>query len=80
LLVRAYNDTRSVIAFVRRAQGDVDEITPSLYAGRGRRTTSEEVITPAKVIALDGQAEPSPTPAGNGVPVGYPGSSPLAGN
>lgn len=81
LLVRSYTDTRDALAFVRRAQGDVDRIAPSLFAGRGRRaTTPEEVVTPAAVPAAQPGVEPSVTlpitPAVT-VPVGFPGSSPL---
>jgi hypothetical protein len=36
LLVSAYDEVRRALSFVRRAQDDVDEIAPSLYA-KGRR-------------------------------------------
>jgi hypothetical protein len=77
LLVRAYNDTRDAIAFVRRAQGDVDKIAPSLYAGRARRSGSEQVASPEAppVAALEDDAT-SPAIA---LPVGFPGGSPIAG-
>lgn len=83
LLVRSYNDTRDAIAFVRRKQGDVDGIAPSLYAGRGRRTTTEEVVGPAPVVTQeqeqepDTELEPTTAPTAISVPVGFPGSSPI---
>lgn len=72
LLVRSYNDTREAIAFVRRKEGDVDDIAPSLYAGRGRRAAVVEEVVPTQVVA----SKPEPVPALE-VPVGFPGSSPL---
>jgi len=70
LLVRGYNETRQAIAFVRRSQGDVDDITPSLYAGRGKRPPEPPAVVP----------EPTPegaVPAGSAVPPGsaVPGSA-----
>ena len=35
LFVRAYEDTRRAVVYLRAADGDADEIAPSLYAGRG---------------------------------------------
>jgi hypothetical protein len=42
--VRAYEDARRAVVYLRAAEGDADEIAPSLYAGRGgsRRRPSEE--------------------------------------
>jgi hypothetical protein len=37
LLVRAYNEVREAVAFVRRKERDVEDIAPSLFAGRGKR-------------------------------------------
>ena len=37
LLLRSYDETRRAIGFLRRHQGDVDRIAPSLFAGRGGR-------------------------------------------
>jgi len=36
LTMRAYDETRAAIAFVRRREGDSESITPNLYAGKGR--------------------------------------------
>lgn len=35
LFVRAYDDVRRAVVYLRAPQGDADEIAPSLYAGRG---------------------------------------------
>jgi len=36
LTMRAYDEVRAAVAFVRRREGDAEEITPNLYTGRGR--------------------------------------------
>jgi hypothetical protein len=36
LTMRAYDETRAAIAFVRRREGDTESITPNLYSGKGR--------------------------------------------
>jgi hypothetical protein len=42
VFVRAYNETRSSIAYMRRDEGDVDRIIPSLYAARRARVSREQ--------------------------------------
>jgi len=80
LLVRAYNDTRDAIAFVRRAQGDVDKIAPSLYAGRARRSGSAENATaPSPAAPPVAALEDDATSPAIALPVGFPGGSPIAG-
>lgn len=81
LLVRSYGETRDALIFVRRAIGDVDDIAPSLFAGRGRRPVEEVVPTPPPATPV---AAPTNTPAepptgltAISVPVGFPGSSPI---
>jgi hypothetical protein len=37
LLVKAYDETRRAVSFLRWREGDADTIAPSLYAGRGGR-------------------------------------------
>jgi len=36
LTLRAYDEARAAISFVRRREGDADQITPNLYTGKGR--------------------------------------------
>jgi hypothetical protein len=44
LFVRAYDETRRAVSYLRWHERDADELAPSLYKGRGRRggTTDEE--------------------------------------
>jgi len=79
LLIRAYNETRQAVAFVRRRQGDVDDITPSLFAGRGKRSPEPPIVvpepTPPASIEPDAPATERATAAD--APVGFPGANPL---
>jgi len=45
LTMRAYDEVRAAVAFVRRREGDVDDITPSLYTGRARYRPSPTTPT-----------------------------------
>lgn len=83
LLAKAYDQARRAVTFLRWEQGDVDDIAPSLYAGRGgskrRATETTNVPTPAPSAQPNGQqpAAPSATPAGQpqasfGMPDGSP--------
>jgi len=59
LFVNAYDEVRSVISYLRRKEGDVDSIIPSLYAGRAlpKKKPTED--------ATDKPATPTPgTPTG----------------
>jgi hypothetical protein len=59
LFICAYDEVRAAIAYVRRTEDDVDDIMPSLYAGRGggkKRFATEETTksaSPAVAPALD---------------------------
>ncbi len=78
LFVRAYNETRQAVAFVRRREGDVDDITPSLYAGRGKRPPEPPIVVPEptpRVSEPDAGADDAATTE---VPVGFPGAPPFA--
>jgi hypothetical protein len=44
LLVRAYEELRRAIGYLRYHHGDADDITPSLYAGRGGRPRQAEKV------------------------------------
>ncbi|WP_437516454.1 hypothetical protein [Sorangium sp. So ce1099] len=74
LLVRAYDQIRRAVAYLRWDEGDADEIAPSLYKGRtGRATSSTDSTTtppdeaPAGPIASPGTPAPV-TPAGTTAP------------
>ncbi len=48
VLIRTYEEARNAIAYLRRHEGDVDSIAPSLYTGKARRRgVDEEVVTPS---------------------------------
>ena len=60
LIVRAYDELRRAIAYLRYHEGDVDEIAPSLFANRGgTRTRKDEKITPvgSKPQMSEGQSQ-----------------------
>jgi hypothetical protein len=72
LFLEAYDEVRAAIAYVRRKEGDVDEIMPSLYAGRNggmKKTAVDEATKPVSPTAPatdnhDAPAAPAaPTPA-----------------
>jgi hypothetical protein len=63
LLVRAYDEVRRAVAFLRWREGDSDTIAPSLYAGRGgSKKHSSDGTDGADATANTQQ----PAPAGNG--------------
>lgn len=45
LFVNTYDEVRRGVNFVRWHEGDADEIAPSIYAGRRRRSRTESVAT-----------------------------------
>ncbi|HYP99128.1 MAG TPA: hypothetical protein VER96_10655 [Polyangiaceae bacterium] len=63
VFVRAYNEARFSIAYMRRDEGDVDRIIPSLYAARRVRSAGGRRAKGAKEAVKDapanGDAEPS---------------------
>ena len=67
LTMRAYDEVRAAVAFVRRREGDAEEITPNLYTGRGRSRaapatpTKDEPQKPAQPVDHI-QALPTVTP------------------
>lgn len=54
LLVTTYAQVRRAVAFIRWAEGDVDEIAPSLWAGRGRRASPRKVQPALQVVPAPG--------------------------
>lgn len=67
-MVRTYDFVRRMLTYLRWREGDVDEITPSLWAGRVRQPDNDV---------------PTGTPVGpapNNIAPGLPGASPFAPN
>lgn len=54
LFVNAYDEARRAIAYLRWHEGDLEDIAPSLYAGRGRKKTEPDPPAPVPT--------PAPTP------------------
>jgi hypothetical protein len=80
LFVRAYDQVRRGVCYLRWDEGDADSIAPSLYGGR-RRKSGSEVNTPP-------EPAPAPTPSTTTAPVvaappvvraavGLPGADPF---
>jgi hypothetical protein len=69
LFVRTYDEVRRLVTYFRWTEGDADEVAPSLFAGRSRRSDVEEIVP---VTPVNG----SPT---NGAPIppGMPGAPPF---
>ena len=82
LFVNVYDQARRAVSHLRWNEGDVDDIAPSLYAGRnsGPRRKNGDSETPAPVPtapgtpASDGAA---PLPESARAPVGMPDSDPF---
>jgi len=57
LFLRAYEEARHAVTYLRRHEGDAASITPSLYAGRGGRRpqaeSGDDEATPAEGAALE---------------------------
>ena len=69
LFVKAYEDVRSAVQFLRRHEGDADSIVPSLFANRGTRKKASDDNTnkpdsPAPVVNPPAPAQPG----NNGTP------------
>lgn len=78
-LLRTYDDARAALAFLRRVEGDADEIAPNLYTANTKRrrptepgetdetTAAQPAATP---VALPSNATPVAAPAGSTSPFG----------
>lgn len=81
LFVRAYDEVRRVIGFLRWKQGDLDTIAPSLYAGRSARRAKSDPAPAGTPAPSEAAAQPTPTPSPV-APVAHapaaPGASPVA--
>lgn len=87
LFARAYDQVRRAITYLRWNEEDVDDVAPSLYAGRRNRKKSDDGTTdtaptpPATTAPNPPAAQPpktltAPDPATHAV--GLPGSNPFA--
>ncbi|HEX4514761.1 MAG TPA: hypothetical protein VH054_14530, partial [Polyangiaceae bacterium] len=81
LLLKAYDETRRAVVFLRWHQDDAETIAPSLYAGRGGRK-HDAPPAPTPPVPAPSPVPPVVTPTNgtanlNGqtsVPAGHPGS------
>ena len=82
LFLRAYDEARRMVTFLRWREDDVDTITPSLYAGRQRSKrrkgqgkpdtapTGDEDATNEQAAGSSSTSGPSSTPAASSMPEG----------
>lgn len=68
LMVRTYDQVRRMVTYLRTQEGDADEITPSLWAGRSARKHESDTLPVA----------PTPSTTTNVIPPGLPGADPFA--
>lgn len=89
LVLRAYDEVRRGITYLRWHEEDVERIAPSLWAGRGTRTDRQkpgDPASPSATPATNPAPAPAPVqaaPAAASAPkpgVGMPGSSPYSDN
>ena len=91
LLVRAYDQARRAMTYLRWAENDADTLVPSLWRDRGGRGKKARAVkapthatgsTGATPATVDPSASlpslPEAPPQVPAVPVGFPGSSPFA--
>jgi hypothetical protein len=62
LLMNTYEEVRLAIGFIRRKQGDVDSIAPSLYQGRGPTSKKKEAPEP-EIVPPTAPAATAPAPS-----------------
>jgi hypothetical protein len=81
LFVSAYDQARRAVSFLRWNEGDVDDIAPSLYAGRGTGRRAKTPPSPAPTPAAPGGPTVPTAPAAIEVradaPAGLPTSEPF---
>jgi len=84
LFVRTYEKARRAVHYLRAADGDADDIAPSLYGSRGnaRRSTKEEPVASAPVTSAPANevegTTPLPPPLKLDNPMGLPLTSPFS--
>lgn len=67
LTLRAYEEARSAVAYLRRREGDAESIAPTLYTGRPRHRSTDKPTpdVPTTGVATDKpKPEPAPVPTG----------------
>jgi hypothetical protein len=85
LFVKAYDQARRAIQYVRWEQGDADSIAPSLYSGRGnsnvKRRAEDAAVTPAPAPVVQAPAPVAVNGSGastSQAPIpGLPGDAPF---
>ena len=88
LFVNTYDQVRRAIAFIRWREGDIEEIAPSVYGGRGRRKGEPEKpasparteLPPPEASVMSPQVS-EPAPAAESAPAkvaGIPQGNPFA--
>ncbi|MET0793255.1 MAG: hypothetical protein ABW061_17165 [Polyangiaceae bacterium] len=88
LFVNAYDQVRRAVSFLRWEEGDLEEIAPSLYAGRGRRKSEPEQPVPPPTTGPIPPVVGAPSPVGvpstqapaSAVIAGIPQGNPFASN
>src|SRR5262249_14133252 len=76
LFANAYDQVRRAISYLRWNEDDVDDIAPSLYAGRGTGRKKPESVQPAPTPAPNPAPTPAPAPVNGGA--NTPAPSPVA--
>jgi hypothetical protein len=87
LMIKAYDQARRAVAFLRWNEGDAETIAPSLYAGRARKPNGaggSDAATPASPAPATTASAAAPaagsapaSPAPTRVAPGMPGASPF---
>src|SRR6478752_8045044 len=79
LFTGAYDEVRRAISYLRWRTNDVDKIAPSLWAGRGKRASTDDEAAPVETSSHAPAAPPATSAPAltEEVGVGLPGSSPF---
>lgn len=83
IFINAYNEVRAAIGFLRRKQGDVDTIAPSLFLGRttGKKKATDTAEDKSQTAAATSPSATPPTtaaasPSPQAKPAEVPGTGP----
>lgn len=80
LFIRAYEETRSAVAYLRRHEGDADAIAPSLYPGRPRRRRAAAEATNTAAAQASSSAQKPLSEGASSSPAGRAVASPTGGD